>query len=69
MILSDWLKRNELTRRDFAKRIGVSPIMITEYCNGTAWPKRETMIAIARETNGEVTANDFMPKPEEEAVR
>lgn len=64
MILADWLKQQNIRRRDFAARIGVSPIMITEYCNGSAWPKRETMIAIARETDGAVTANDFVQAPE-----
>jgi len=65
MKLGDWFKiRNpDGSRRlkgHFAERIGVSAPMISEYIAGTVWPGRETMEAIARETGGEVTANDFL---------
>jgi DNA-binding transcriptional regulator YdaS (Cro superfamily) len=47
-------------RRDFAARIGVTPSMITQYCEDAMWPGRDKMEAIVRETQGAVTANDFI---------
>jgi 3,4-dihydroxy 2-butanone 4-phosphate synthase/GTP cyclohydrolase II len=71
MILSAWLKANKIQRYVFAARIGVTPSMITEYCDRGVWPRKEVMQAIVRETNGAVTANDFLdvqpdtqPQPE-----
>lgn len=60
MKLREWLKTNRIKGYEFANRIGVSPPTISEYCAGQAWPSRDKMEAIARETNGEVTANDFV---------
>ena len=60
MRLADWLKQNNVSRVDFARRIGVSPGSITQLCNyETAWMSRETAALIARETRGAVTPNDF----------
>lgn len=60
MRLADWLKETKTRRYVFAERIGVTPQMITVYCDGSTWPPRDKMEAIARETDGKVTANDFM---------
>jgi len=65
MKLADWLNLpnsdgSRKRRYEFAKAIGVTPVMVTYYCAGTAWPSREKMTAIARETAGAVTANDFV---------
>ena len=61
MRLADWLKQNNVSRVDFARRIGVSPGSITQLCNyETAWMTRETAALIARETRGAVTPNDFL---------
>lgn len=60
MILSDWLKQQKITRRDFAQRIGVTPIMVTYYCAGKTWPDRPVMQKIEAATDGAVTANDFV---------
>lgn len=65
MKLADWLKIPNLDgtrkrRRDFAARIGVSPTMITAYCDDNMWPRREIMEAIYRETSGAVTPTDFI---------
>lgn len=59
MKLSDWLAREGLTRRDFAKRIGVSPATLTSLCDG-GWMLRSTAEAVMRETRGEVTPTDFL---------
>lgn len=65
MKLSDWFnQRNpDGSRRlkyRFAEKIGRTPSMVTDYCDGAAWPDRETMERIVRETGGQVTANDFL---------
>lgn len=68
MKLDQWLDTpnpdgSRKIRGDFARSIGVTPQMISAYCNGT-WPGKERMAAIARETRGEVTANDFIDMSE-----
>lgn len=60
MKLADYLKANKIKRHQFAALIGVSPQMITVYCDGTVWPPRDKMEAILRETAGAVTPNDFI---------
>jgi len=65
MKLSDWLlipnpDGTKKRRSKFAADIGVTPTMITAYCAGQMWPGRDKMEAIARETDGAVTANDFV---------
>lgn len=65
MKLADWLKipnddGSRKRRRDFAARIGVTPTMITEYCEDRMWPRKEVMEAIFRETAGAVTPTDFI---------
>ena len=61
MKLGEWLKRHEVSRSDFARRIGLSKASITQICNGqNAWVSRETAEQILRETKGAVTPNDFL---------
>lgn len=65
MKLADWLNLpnpdgSRKRRNAFADRVGVTPTMITAYCEGSTWPGKERMEAIVRETNGAVTANDFI---------
>jgi 3,4-dihydroxy 2-butanone 4-phosphate synthase/GTP cyclohydrolase II len=72
MKLADWLNLpntdgSRKRRRDFAIRIGVTPSMITAYCEDRMWPGRERMEAIVRETQGAVTANDFIDMSESAA--
>ena len=64
MKLGDWLKRNGVSRSDFARRIGVSPGAVTLICRGDgAWISRETAERIVAETQGGVTPNDFLLNP------
>jgi 3,4-dihydroxy 2-butanone 4-phosphate synthase / GTP cyclohydrolase II len=59
--LGDWLKRNHVTRSDFARRIGVSPGAVTLICREHgSWVSRETAERIVAETQGAVTPNDFL---------
>jgi 3,4-dihydroxy 2-butanone 4-phosphate synthase / GTP cyclohydrolase II len=59
--LGDWLKRNGVTRAEFARRIGVTPGAVTLICREDgAWLSRETAERIVAETGGAVTPNDFL---------
>lgn len=74
MKLSDWFaqRNSDGSRRRkyaFAARIGRSASMVTDYCEGRAWPDRETMERIVTETAGEVTPNDFLQGEAAECVR
>ena len=61
MKLGDWLRRNGVTRADFARRIGVSPGAVTLICReDSPWMSRETAGRIVAETDGAVTPNDFL---------
>jgi 3,4-dihydroxy 2-butanone 4-phosphate synthase/GTP cyclohydrolase II len=65
MKLADWLNipnpdGTRKRRSVFASQIGVTPSMITAYCEDRMWPGKDRMEAIARETRGAVTANDFI---------
>jgi 3,4-dihydroxy 2-butanone 4-phosphate synthase / GTP cyclohydrolase II len=64
MKLGDWLKRNQMSRTDFARRIGVSPGAVTLICREHgSWLSRETAERIVAETQGAVTPNDFLAMP------
>jgi 3,4-dihydroxy 2-butanone 4-phosphate synthase / GTP cyclohydrolase II len=64
MKLGDWLKRNQVSRTDFARRIGVSPGAVTLICREHgSWLSRETAERIVAETQGAVTPNDFLAMP------
>ena len=64
MKLGDWLKRNQISRTDFARRIGVSPGAVTLICREHgSWLSRETAERIIAETHGAVTPNDFLAAP------
>ena len=60
MKLGDWLKRNGVTRADFARRIGVSPGAVTLICReDRAWLSRETAERIVAETQRRRHAQRF----------
>ena len=61
MKLADWLVRAGVKRSDFARRIGVSPGAVTQFCRSDgAWISRDTAQRILVETRGAVTPNDFL---------
>jgi 3,4-dihydroxy 2-butanone 4-phosphate synthase / GTP cyclohydrolase II len=61
MKLDGWLRRNHLTRAEFARRIGVTPGAVTQICREEgAWLSRETAERVLAETAGAVTPNDFL---------
>ena len=72
MKLSDWFATpnadgSRRRKDEFAAAIGVTPQIISAYCNDRMWPGKERMEAIARETGGDVTANDFIDMPDDVA--
>src|SRR6185295_1580748 len=61
MKLTEWLSSQNISRVEFARRVGLSPSAVTQLCNNEgAWLSRETAETIFRETQGQVTPNDFM---------
>jgi 3,4-dihydroxy 2-butanone 4-phosphate synthase/GTP cyclohydrolase II len=63
MKLADWLRKSGLSRIEFSRRLGLTPGAVSQLCNQeTVWMSRETAQAIARETGGAVTPNDFLPE-------
>jgi transcriptional regulator with XRE-family HTH domain len=63
--LDQWLKEKRMTQAEFAARIGVDQSTITRIIPGdgkrqTRRPSFELQALIMRETDGAVTANDFM---------
>lgn len=57
--LSAWLKSKNMPANDFADRIGVHKSTVGRWLDGTL-PQPEHLALIMRETDGAVTANDFM---------
>lgn len=67
MTLSDYLRERKETHEAFARRLGVHAVTVSKWTSGAmrpSWPKME---AIARATDGAVTAADFMRPPAEAA--
>jgi len=65
MQLADWLNLRDddgkaRIRSHFARRIGVTPAMVTQYAAHRMWPSKPVMRKIVRETKGAVTADDFL---------
>lgn len=60
MDLQTYLKNNNLTRPEFARRIGVSQVAVHRYINRERTPRPQQMASIVKETGGCVTPNDFL---------
>jgi len=61
MKLADWLRKSGVSRIEFSRRLGLTPGAVSQLCNQeSVWMSRETAKAIARETGGAVTPNDFL---------
>jgi transcriptional regulator with XRE-family HTH domain len=57
--LSQYLQEAQITRAQFATRIGVSSEAVRRYVAGTRIPDKPVMEKIALATGCKVTANDF----------
>lgn len=60
MKLKTYLHRERITLADFGRRIGRSHATVSRLCEGHQKPSLELAESIANETNGEVTAQDFL---------
>ncbi len=59
MKLADWIKRQKMKRKEFARLVGLSPSYVTELCYGD-WPSKDVAKRIKEATKGKVTPNDFL---------
>ena len=63
MRLADWIRKEGITRREFAGLVGVSPPYITALCDNTVWPGKDVAGRINEVTGGQVTPGDFLHDP------
>lgn len=59
MKLQDWLEREGVEARDFARQISRSPEAVRRYLTGERIPDKDTMPLIVDATRTAVTPNDF----------
>lgn len=64
MTLDQFLSSKRLTRTAFAKEVGVSRVALQRYLAGDRFPRRGVLRRITAATDGLVTANDFVAKPD-----
>lgn len=60
MFLSDWVRSQADTRVQVAKRLGISRDALHKLMRGQVFPRGSTRLAIARETEGAVSAADLV---------
>lgn len=61
MQLSSYLEAQKITYADFAAQIGAANAgVVHKYASGKRYPRKKFLQAIIRETDGAVTANDFL---------
>lgn len=63
--LKTWFAKRPMSKRAFAKMIGVTPSYISQLCrdHNPPWPKRDVARRIGIATEGEVTPNDLAGYP------
>ena len=69
MKLIDYLRRQNLTDEQFAALVGRSRWAVRKWMYGQRTPRLSEMQAIARVTDGAVSANDFMGESENSTAR
>lgn len=65
MNLTQYFQFKNISRQEFASAVGVDPVSVYRWENGTRLPVRH-FARIAEVTEGKVTANDFV-QPQEAA--
>ncbi len=63
MHLSEYLIENNLTQQNFADMLNVSQPTVSKWLQGLTRPSWEVIKLITEETEGAVTANDFLVLP------
>lgn len=61
MKLAEYRKINGLTRCELAKRLGVTPSVVTWWEDGTHFPTDENVWTIVEQTGGAVRPSDLWP--------
>jgi|TARA_Y100000033_G_C2750379_1_gene113536 hypothetical protein len=59
--LKNWIKENNMSVYRFAKECDVAGSVAHRWTTGDCRPSLENCAVIARVTDGQVTANDFVP--------
>lgn len=67
MKLAAYLSSTDVSRDDFARRIGVSGVSVHRYISGVRIPRPDTMARIVAATGGAVQPNDFFLSQDEAA--
>ncbi len=65
MKLTEWLKKEKVTKGEFAKRIGIARNTLYLYERGIRQPPLDIALRIERATNGEVRVEDLIRQPAE----
>jgi len=60
MKLRDWLEKEGISGNEFARRLGVAKATVSRYATDDRIPRPAILRRIHDETNGEVSAPDFM---------
>lgn len=63
--LSEYLKATGETQQQLADRLGVHRSHLSKLMRGVAYPSRDLMAAIARETGGQVPISAWFPEAAE----
>lgn len=59
-----YLAERDISAKAFGDRVGASERAVIKWMRDERVPGRQFMAAIVRETNGEVTPNDFFDVPQ-----
>lgn len=59
MLLAQYLQDHKIRPDKFAEDMGVKPVTVYRWIKGDRFPRKHLQ-EIAKATNGEVTANDFV---------
>ena len=59
MTLADYLKSEDITAAEFARRIGATRSIVARWAKGERIPRREAMQQISVVTGGRVGPDDF----------
>jgi len=62
MKLADYLAREGISQKEFAKRAGLSTATVSLLVRGLVWVSRDAAAKIARASKGKVTADDFVQR-------
>ena len=65
MHIKKFLEKSGTYYSDFAKKVAVTPTSVFRYIKGTRLPDKDTLKKIYKETDGQVTPNDFFLSEED----